>query len=189
MAYFNFLPNVYVGEGVKNDEPFKYRLAKNISRRIIVREDLEKYTTFFESYSLSEGETPSMIAEVALGDPFLDWVVLMVNNITDFYEQWPRSEADLQDMVVKKYGDPEVVHHYETKEVLYNGIVLVKEGIQVNSTYRTVLPDGTTKGESDSIYPVSNYEHEQYLNELKRIIKVPNRGIVDRMIQEFETLV
>ena len=31
MAYFNFLPNVYVGEGVKDDQPFRYRLAKNIA--------------------------------------------------------------------------------------------------------------------------------------------------------------
>ena len=189
MAYFQFLPNVYIGEGVKDDEPFKYRLAKNISRRIKVREDLEKYVSLFESYSVREGETPATIASAALGNAHLDWVVLLTNNITDFYAQWPLNESDLQDMVVKKYGDPETVHHYETKEVLYNGVVYIKEGIEVNSTFRAVMPDGTTKGESDSIYAVSNYEHEQYLNELKRLIKIPNQGIVDKMIQEFETLV
>ena len=48
--------------------------------------------------------------------------------------------------------------------------MFIKEGIEVNSIFRAVLPDGTTKGESDSIYTVSNYEHEQYLNELKRLI-------------------
>ena len=132
MAYFSFIPNVYVGEGVKDDEPFKYRLAKNISRRIKVREDLEKYTTYFETYSIGDGETPAIIAEAVLGDPFLDWVVLLTNNITDFYAQWPMNESDLQEMVVKKYGDPESVHHYETKEVLYNGVVFIKEGIEVN---------------------------------------------------------
>ena len=67
MAYFSFIPNVYVGEGVKDNEPFKYRLAKNISRRIKVREDLEKYTTYFETYSISDGETPAVIAEAVLG--------------------------------------------------------------------------------------------------------------------------
>ena len=61
-----------------------------------------------------------------LGDPFLDWVVLLTNNITDFYAQWPMNESDLQEMVVKKYGDPESVHHYETKEVLYNGVFFIK---------------------------------------------------------------
>ena len=189
MAYFDFLPNVYVGEGVKNDEPFKYRLAKNISRRIKVREDLDKFITFFESYSIRDDQTPAVIANEALGDPFLDWVVLLTNNITDVYEQWPKNESDLQKFVVEKYGDPETVHHYETNEILYNGIVFIKEGITVNSTFRAVLPDGTTKTEGESIYPVSNYEHEQYLNELKRIIKIPTRAIVDKMIQEFETLV
>ena len=135
MAYFDFLPNVYVGEGVKNDEPFKYRLAKNISRRIKVREDLDKFITFFESYSIRDDQTPAVIANEALGDPFLDWVVLLTNNITDVYEQWPKNESDLQKFVVEKYGDPETVHHYETNEILYNGIVFIKEGITVNSTF------------------------------------------------------
>ena len=101
-----------------------------------------------------------MVAEAALGDPFLDWVVLLTNNITDFYSQWPMNESDLQTMVVDKYGNAEAPHHYETKEVLYNGVVFIKEGIEVNSTFRAVMPDGTTKGESDSLYAVSNYEHE-----------------------------
>ena len=80
--------------------------VKNIFRRIKVREDLEKYTTYFETYSIGDGETPAVIAEAVLGDPFLDWVVLLTNNITDFYAQWPMNESDLQEMVVEKYGDP-----------------------------------------------------------------------------------
>ena len=144
MSYFKYFPNVYVGEGVTDDEGYKYRLVKNIFRRVKVRADLEKYTTFFESYSLRDGETPAALAEAIYQDPFLDWVILLVNEITDFYEQWPRTEKDLVDYVDEKYGSPETVHHYETKEVLYNGNVFVKEGIEVNSTWRTVLPDGTT---------------------------------------------
>lgn len=48
MAYFDFLPNVYVGEGVNQDEAYKYRLVKNIFRRITAREDLDRYTTFLK---------------------------------------------------------------------------------------------------------------------------------------------
>ena len=33
MAFFSYLQNVYVGEGIKDDEDFKYRLVKNIFRR------------------------------------------------------------------------------------------------------------------------------------------------------------
>ena len=44
--FFQYLPDVYIGEGVKDDESFKYRLVKNIFRRVKVREDLEKHIDF-----------------------------------------------------------------------------------------------------------------------------------------------
>ena len=31
-AYFSYFPNVYIGEGITDDENFKYRLVKNIFR-------------------------------------------------------------------------------------------------------------------------------------------------------------
>ena len=48
------------------------------------------------------------------------------------------------------------------------------------------MPDGTTKTAEQSRYPVSNYEHEVYQNELKRQILLPTNSLVDLMIDEFE---
>ena len=59
MSYFNKLPDIYVAEGISSSENFKYRLVKNIFRRTFAREDLDKYTTFFETYSIRDGDTPS----------------------------------------------------------------------------------------------------------------------------------
>ena len=50
-GYFSYFPNVYVGEGVSESEAYRYRLVKNIFRRVKVREDLDKYVTSFEAYS------------------------------------------------------------------------------------------------------------------------------------------
>ena len=96
MAYFSNLPNTYIGEGLTDDEQFKYRLVKNIFRRCKVRDDLETYTTMFETSAIPDGSSPSDVGLAVLGNPDLDWVVLLVNNITDVYEQWPRDEYDLQ---------------------------------------------------------------------------------------------
>jgi len=188
-SYFSNFPNVYVAEGLGNDENFKYRLVKNIFRKVKSRDDLAQYTTQFEAYEIQPGETPSAIAQEFFDDPFLDWVILLINNITDVYEQWPRSENDLYTYLTEVYDDPDGIHHYETQEVLYNDIVFIKQGIQVNSTFRATLPDGTTLGETDSVYSVTNYEHEQYLNEIKRQILIPNGNMVSLIIEEFEDLV
>ena len=72
MAFFSYLPNVYVGEGIKDDEDFKYRLVKNIFRRAKTRADLDQYVTLLESYEIGEDETPSKLAIVFFNDPFLD---------------------------------------------------------------------------------------------------------------------
>jgi len=159
-------------------------LVKNIFRRIVPREDLEKYVTFFERIPVDQGLKPSDVANILFDDPFLDWVILLTNNITDIYEQWPKTEDELLRYINTRYSNPDDVHHYETREALYNGVVFVKEGITVNSTWRTVLPDGTTLGENDSIYAVSNYEHETYLNELKRFILVPTPRIIDKFVDD-----
>ena len=189
MAFFSFLPNVYVGEGIKDDEDFKYRLVKNIFRRAKTRADLDQYVTLLESYEIGEDETPAKLALVFFNDPFLDWLILMVNNITDVYDQWPKNIKDLQEYTRKKYIDPDSVHHYETVEATYNGEVFLEAGTQVNDTWRTVLPDGTTLGETQSIYPVTNYEYEDYLNEKKRIIKLPTPPVVELILAEFEDLI
>jgi len=187
-SYFSYFPNVYVGEGISSDESFKYRLVKNIFRRVKAREDLDKYTTLFEAYSIRDGETPASLAYRLYDDVNLDWVVLLVNNITDIYTQWPKLEVDLQDYVNEVYADAEGVHHYETQEVLYNGMILVEEGIQVNSTWRTVMPNGDILSENQSIYPVSNYEHEYFLNEKKRLILLPEPSMVELMVSEMYDL-
>jgi hypothetical protein len=187
-SYFSYFPNVYVGEGITDDENFKYRLVKNIFRRVKARDDLEKYTTQFESYSIRDGETPSSLAYKFYEDSFLDWIFLIVNNITDVYEQWPKAESDLLSYINEKYDDPDAVHHYETNEVLYNGITLVKEGITVNSTFRVTMPDGTVLSESASIYPVSNYEYETFENEKKRLIVIPQPSMVDLIVGEMGDL-
>ena len=189
MQYFSNFPNVYIGEGVGDEESFKYRLVKNIFRKTKVRPDLEKFITSFEAYSIKDGETPSNLASALYGDMFLDWVILLVNDITDFYEQWPKLDDDLYKYCTNLYDDVDAIHHYETKEILFNDVVCMKKGIEVNKTWRTTTPDGVTKSETDSIYPVSNYEHEQYLNEKKRIIKLPNPTMVNLITEEFEQLV
>jgi len=187
-SYFSYFPNVYVGEGITADEGFKYRLVKNIFRRLKVRDDLQKYTSFFEAYSIRDGESPSDLAYRLYRDAHLDWAILLVNNITDFYEQWPKEQQDLEDYVNRIYEDPDSVHHYETNEILFNDIVYIKEGETVTEDFVAVMPDGTTKTLDESRYPVSNYEHEYYLNEQKRLISLPNAYIIDMMQSEMTQL-
>ena len=191
-GYFSYFPNVYVGEGVADDEAFKYRLVKNIFRKIRARPDLNQYTTLFESYSIRSGETPSTLASKFFDDPKLDWAILLINDITDVYEEWPKSSEHLEDYVDELYTSDkrDAIHHWETNEIILdNGTPIIKEGIEVTQDWRTVLPNGDVKTAEESIYQVTNYEHEYFKNEVKRQILLPIGNMLSIMIEEFEDLV
>ena len=116
-AYFSYLPDIYVGTGANSDRQQEYTIVKNIFRRVKAREDLAKYTEFFEQVSIEDGERPDQIAEKFYGDAELDWVVLLTNNIIDVYTQWPKSRRELEYYTKEKYDVLDGIHHYETREI------------------------------------------------------------------------
>ncbi|MCH1552663.1 MAG: baseplate wedge protein 53, partial [Balneolaceae bacterium] len=189
MSYFSYFPNVYIGEGIGDNETFKYRLTKNIFRKVTTRDDLNQYTTLFEAYSVQPDETPSTLAQKYFQDPHLDWIILLVNEIIDLYDQWPKNQQDLIDYVNEKYTDPDTIHHYETNEILSDGDIFVRSGIQVTEDYTVELPDGSLVSGTNARYPLTNYEYEYEQNELKRQILIPQSSMIDLFIEEFEDLV
>lgn len=186
-GYFTYLPNIYVANGVKEDEAINYTLVKNIFRRLAVDEDLNQNFVQFERARVEEGDTPSSIALDYYGDPYMDWVILITNNIINYAEEWPKDSYDFLQFVLSKYkGDTGGVHHWETKEIKYEGDILIPQGIQVNESYRASLPDGTILSKNSSITSITNYDHEEYLNEQKRFIRLPTPTTVALMKDELE---
>jgi len=185
-AFFKNLPNIYVGvEGA--DEIIGYKKVKNIFRRVIVSEAIEKYSTQFDSFYIPDGMRPDLLAAQVYGDSELDWVILISNNIIDVYEDWPKDEYTLREYALKKYSNIDAIHHWETNEVKDGDVVHVKKGIEVNETYRAVL-GGNTLSKAQSVYSVTCFEHETYLNEKKRLIALPNATLLEFFEDNFEEL-
>ena len=73
--------------------------------------------TTFEYYKIQENERPDQIAQRVYNDSELDWVVILVNNIQDYYSDQPLSNAELHNYLIEKYGSEDKlteIHHYET---------------------------------------------------------------------------
>ena len=184
-SYFSYIPNIYVAEGNKDDEAYKYRLVKNLFRRVSVKSKILEYITLTEAYYIQPFDTPALLAQEFYGSTTYDWAILITNNMIDSYTQWPKMETDLLEYIKEKYNEPDAIHHYETLEVKYEGEVIVPANIEVNESYRTTLPNGTQLSSLESRVAVTNYEHETYLNELKKFIKMPTPQVVNFMEQEF----
>ena len=188
MAYFDQLPTVFVADSGQ-EEKVKYKEVKNIFRRVILPEKMAKYATLFNEYYIPDGMRPDMVAQKFYGDSELDWIILLSNNITDIYTQWPKRENALNEYVANIYDDPDSIHHWETMEVKSGDIVIAKGGIEVNESYRGIDIDGNALSKEQSIYPVTNYEHESYLNEKSRLISIPTSRLVDFYEEQFKEIV
>ena len=127
----------------------------------------------FDTYVVKDGETPEMIADKLYGSPELHWVVLMANDITDRFHQWPLSAAQVNQYIVDKYDDVNGTHHYEVAQD--SGDATVK--IWVENDADTDAYTGLT--------PITNHEHELDEQDRKRQIQLLDPEYASLFINEF----
>ena len=80
----------------ENKELRNYARAKNLFRRIKIREINDAQITNFEFYNIKEGERPDTVANKFYNNPSLDWVVLLANNIINVQNEWPLDSKSLE---------------------------------------------------------------------------------------------
>jgi len=185
MAYFDKVPNILYLKYKKNPYDGDFINIKNIFGRIKVIDNVLEGATVFEDYFVKDWERPDTIAFDYYKDPGLDWVIMIVNNIRNLYEDWPKSTQTLLDYVERKYADPSGVHHYETIEQKYNGNVILKGGIQVGESFRFVDPLGNTRTAEESRGPVNNLIHESRKNDKKKQIYILKPNLIEEFVDIF----
>ena len=100
---------------------------------------------------------------------------MIVNNITNYHEQWPRTSDALRDYVYTKYENPAAIMMYETTEVTDAlNRKIVKAGLRVPSNYQVTYYDGTASAgvTVNPVSPVTYYQYEERLNAEKEKIKL-----------------
>ena len=92
--------------------------VKNLFRRVKVREDYFSSFVEFVKYKITGDERPDNVAEKIYGNPDLDWIVLVSNNIIDIKNEWPMTEYDLNVYLNDKYTQKELasIKEYRTFE-------------------------------------------------------------------------
>ena len=170
MAYFYNFPVIQYdnfGEG-------NFQLMTNILRRIGLRSKISSNKLFFDTYDVKEGETPESLADKLYDDPELHYVILMVNDITDRYHQWPKTSSQFLAYLNDKYDNPDGIHHYEITQS--SGDTTLKIDI---GTDNTDYPSATI---------VTNREYEQKLEDENRKIRLLVPEYITDFVQEFNSL-
>tara|TARA_Y100001937_G_scaffold105194_1_gene145843 strand:- start:370 stop:903 length:534 start_codon:yes stop_codon:yes gene_type:complete len=158
----------------------QFKLVTDLMRRVKVRSKIVDEASLYDKYDVPSGENPEDTAFKHFGDPELHWVILLTNNITDRYYDWPLSFQDFETFIKDKYANPDGIHHYEVTrssgKTTGNGPDDYSHKIEVNS-------------DATGAQSVSNREFEQRLQDQKRQINLLNPQFLGIFIQEFEKLI
>ena len=169
MSYFDMFPNIYYS--AKGDG--KFTIMKDLLSRVKIIANVKENILGFDYYDVKDGETPEMIAHKYYGDVNLHWTILVVNDVIDYYEDWPMSTQRFEQFVKDKYDNPQGIHHYEISQTSGDTTVTIDVGMNT-----TEYPSATA---------ISNYQYEDSLQEKKRQIRLIGTRYISDFVKEFES--
>ena len=178
MSYFSKFP--LLAYDIKNNN--NYKLLPDILRRVKLRALVKSGGMLFDKYDVKENEKPEDVAFKWFGDPELHWVILMTNNITDRYYEWPMTQVQFAEYLTDKYGagNEDGIHHYEVTQdsgrTSGQGPSDYSHKVEVNS-------------DTDNASSVSNREYEERIQDTKRQIQLLNKSFLGDFIAEFDRLI
>ena len=169
MRYFKMFP--LIPYDAKGDG--KPTLMTDIFRRVKLTSNLTNQVVDFDYYNVQDGETPEMIAYKYYGDSQLHWTILVVNDIVDYYHDWPMSVQRFEQYIKEKYTNPQAIHHYEITQTSGDTTETIDVGMNVT--------------DYGSAAVVSNYQYEQKLQGEKRQIRLIQPRFIGRFVEDYET--
>ena len=186
MTLLRSLPDVYYNINPSFANP-EILAAKNLWRRGQILDEYKASISIFDEYIVKNGETPEIIANELYENPFYNWTLLVVNDIVNYHDQWPRSSASLNEYVFSKYSNPLATKHYVTTEVLdANGNVLLPAGKIVPSTYTLSYTDvNGFQVTVAPVTPVSYYQYEEDLNAEKEKIQIIRPTLIEDFVEAY----
>ena len=169
MFFENFPIIAY--DSVGNGE---YKAVTDLLRRVAIRSKVRSNVLVFDTYDVKQGETPEMLADKLYNDPELHWVILLINDITDRYHQWPMNNNQFLTYLNDKYSYVDATHHYEISQV--SGDTTIKINI------------GTDNTEHSGASIVTNREYEEERQDELRKIRLLNPIYIEPFVAEYQKI-
>jgi hypothetical protein len=158
----------------------KEKLVTDLMTRVKVREKVIDEASLYDKYDVPSGERPEDTAFKHFGSSQYHWVILMTNNITDAYYEWPMSEQTFETFLIDKYAEPGAIHHYEVSQS--SG----RTSAQGPDDYSYLVE---VNSDATGAQSVSNREYEQRLQDERRQIQLLNPSYLNTFLEEFNELV
>ena len=196
-SFFSNVPDFnYVNRSDDGISDGDYTKVKNFFKKAKLREDIIGNVAFFEKFTVQGDDRPDNVANEIYGNPFLDWVVLLANNIVNIQSEWPMSQTDFNTYVTEKYENEDTlyngIHHYEANEVkTTNNVIIIPSGTRVSVGQSVSYFDNGSQEQvtvTDIALPITNFLHEQKINDDKRNIFLLKPRFLNLVFDDMEDI-
>lgn len=186
--YFEYFPDTRYT--VENKE----YLIRNIGRRAVFKEALDKKPFVFMPYTVVEDDRAEDVAHLYYGSVEYTWLIWIANDIIDPYSDWPMTYLDFNDFIIKKYKEQSGQVGFDviawTQNTAIDDNILYyenSEGIQISKgTYAFSYLD--PEFEAAEWKAMRIYDWEFARNEEKRQIELINKDFASEIVSEFKEL-
>lgn len=189
--YFRNIPNLlYPSLNPQSNSLFDYDEVKNFFRRVKIKDEYFQSATYFYKYQVKGNDRPDTVAEKIYQDPLLDWLVLVSNNITDVYQEWPLDDITFYEHLNKKYPNQSYLDivYYETTEVKDSkNRLILPAGLRVDSTFQIRNPLNPDNMISP-IKSISYLDIEKERNDKKRNIFLVRSELVNKVKNDLKEI-
>lgn len=148
--YFDKFPKIeYEGETIRDITKRTKFVDANLSDPIL-----------FLPYTIKEGEKPEDIAYNYYGSVDYTWLVLLANNMSDPYHDWPLDTEEFNKFLMKKYAEQSGLKGYEVvdwsqDETLADNIVYYYKFVEQEDVVYT----GSVEPGSNTVVTVEDYDN------------------------------
>lgn len=128
-------------------------------------------------YTVLDGENPDYISYKIYGSPKYDYIILLTNDIKNYYDEWPLKYSSLINYIEEKYGSITYAQNNYAKYFTSTG-----EQISKDAWEEQILED-------PNAYRISLYEHEIELNDKKSQIKIMDPNLVIKLEVDIQQVI
>jgi hypothetical protein len=160
---------------------YQGKQIRDITRRSKVRDEILFDPFVYLPFTVEDGERPETIAQLYYGSVDDTWLVLLANNMTDPYYDWPMSDEEFDQYFIDKYSELsgktgyDVIRWGQNENIRDNIVYYYKEVDKSIGNQTQAFP---TSG--SSYVDVNNEQLEQILN--NQIVTID--GIQYRLVKE-----
>lgn len=170
MSFFSNMGNVWFplpdGENI---------LVNNVCKRVTIPKKYKTDPRLTLLYQINDGDRPDLLSKRLYGVDDYWYTILLVNDISNYTEQWPRTDVDLYNYIADAYPyyDANDPHHY----VNVDGLITDPTAVMI----RYGLPDLQSAMNRETLTAVSIIDYETQVNDAKRHIKIVDPDYIQKL--------